>query len=135
MKTKRWNLICQGSFLRSYLHSRHPLSPERNPQRKRETSAFIHRGKSSETAHVTEESCFFFSAPPPQVSCSFLPPFPLFLSLKSYTEKMPLGLIRHLWFSFASVTVREKKVHSSYLPEIPYFTFTISVLHYSRSNP
>lgn len=63
MKTKRWDLICQGPFHRSYLHSRHPLSPARNPQRRRETSALIHTGKSSETARVTEESSVSSSTP------------------------------------------------------------------------
>lgn len=102
MKTKPWNLICRGAFTGT-VYTPGSRFPQRGIPRERKISTVIHRGKSCSGREGS------ISSSAPWFSCLLLLPCPLFLSLKSYTEMMSPGLIRHLWLCCASVTVRKKE--------------------------
>lgn len=102
MKTKPWNLICRGAFTGT-VYTPGSRFPQRGIPRERKISTVIHRGKSCSRRESS------ISSSGPWFSCLFLLPCPSFLSLKSYTEMMSPGLIRHLWLCFAYVTVRKKE--------------------------
>lgn len=102
MKTNPWNLICRGASTGAvYTPGIH--FPQQGIPRERKISTVIHRGKSSSRRGSS------ISSSAPWFCCLFLLPCPSSLSLKSYSETMFPGLIRHLWLGFASVTVRKKE--------------------------
>lgn len=134
-KTVEFNLP-RDPFTEAIHSSRHQLQPSKeSPERRNKSQILFADVQESETTHIIQDCFHFFLYPPNFPLCLFLVYSHLFLSLKTRNERLSLGLIRHLWFSFPSITVRKKKVDSSYLQSILYFTFIICVLHYPRSNP